>query len=94
MASGATNLQQKMVTGVAADITVPLDFTPRLVILSAVTGGTIEFGVKTAAMSGSAYQSTSTGTDAGVTIGDRELTIANGADVNVVGATIYIQAWD
>jgi hypothetical protein len=94
MASGASNIHITAKRGAAADLTVNLPFTPAMVKLYVASGGTIEQGVKTAMMAGSAYLSTSTGVDAGVTIGDRKITIANGADVNVAGADIHIIAYD
>jgi hypothetical protein len=88
--SGSTNIHTTTVIGAAADLTVGLPFTPKFVDIFVVTGGAIEHGKKTDSMAGSSYLSTTTGLDAGVTIGDKELTIANGADVNVAAATIYI----
>jgi len=80
-------------TGVAANVTIELPFTPRIVRFAAPSGGAIEHGYKTDKMTGSAYLSTSTGTDAGVTIGAQQVVVANGADVNVAGATVEVEAW-
>lgn len=93
--SGSVNSHVTGAVGVAADITVHLPFTPGVVRMYVDNGaGGLEVGVKTYLMAGSAYLSTTTGTDAGVTIGDRQIVIANGADVNVVGETIHIIAED
>jgi len=81
--------------GAAAEITVPLPFTPRHVEMYRANGGHIEHGLKTHMMSGSAYLSTSTGVDAGVTINsDHSLTIANGADINGAGVVTHVVAWE
>lgn len=92
MASPSVNQKAGAVLGRAADITVPLPFTPRSISFAVDNSGAGEFGFKTDQMAGSAYISTSSGTDAGVTIGDRSFTIANGADVNVAAANIYYLA--
>jgi hypothetical protein len=88
--SGASNIHITTATGVAADLTIGLPFTPRYIDIFVASAGAIEHGKKTDAMAGSAYLSTTTGVDVGVTIGDKEIIIANGADVNVVAGTIHI----
>jgi len=91
--SGASNLHIFTFVGKAAEVTVQLPFTPKLVTFAVASGGAIEHGVKTSDMATDAYLSTTTGIDAGVTIGDHKLTIANGADINVNTATVHGQAW-
>lgn len=91
MAAPSVNRKVGAVLGRAADIVVPLDFTPRS-IQFAVDNTTGEFGLKLENMAGDLYISSTSGEDAGVTIGDRQFTIANGADVNVAGQNIYYVA--
>lgn len=94
MASGI-HKQLKTVVGAASELTVYFDFVPKQLQIWVDGGATIEHGFKDDSMSGSAYLSTSTGTDAGVTINsDGSVTIANGADVNVATATIYVMAFE
>ncbi len=89
MASGK-NWQEKTFVGVAAEVTVYFDFVPSIIEFYTDGGAAIEHGYKSNKMSGTAYLSTSTGTDAGVTINtDGSITIANGADINVADATVY-----
>lgn len=57
-------------------------------------GGTaIEHGYKSNEMSGDAYLSTTTGTDAGVTIASDGLSaeVAGAADINVSGNVVYYE---
>lgn len=89
MASPSLNHYYGKVIGAAAEITVATcPFKPRTVRFVVDSGATIEIGYKTDQMSGDAYLSTSTGTDAGVTLTDTGFTLANGADVNVADAEI------
>jgi hypothetical protein len=94
MASGSNNVHITAKRGAAADLTVPLPFKPGMVKLYVNNAGALEVGVKTYLMTGDAYLSTTTGVDAGVTINDKSIVIANGADVNVVGEDIHIEAHD
>lgn len=92
MASPAVYHYFGHVTGAAADVTMSsCPFKPRVVKLYADSGSAIEVGYKSEEMSGSAYLSTTTGTDAGVTLTDNGFTLANGADINVSGASIYFE---
>lgn len=90
MASGK-NWQEKTFTGVAAEVTVYFDFVPSRIEFFVDGGAAMEHGYKSDKMSGATYLSTSTGSDSGVTItaGSTSVTIANGADINVAGATVY-----
>lgn len=95
MASGAMQVYFDTLTGAAADITVAkVPFRPRIIRILVNTGaGHIEHGYKNENMSGSAYLSTTTGIDAGVTITDTGFTLANGADVNINGYTVHYECW-
>jgi len=80
--------------GAAAELEIPLPFTPTHVEMWRVNAGAIEHGIKTNMMLTDAYMSTSTGDDAGVTIGTQKLTIANGADINAAGIVTHGIAWE
>lgn len=94
MASGSSRNFIGSFIGVADDVEIELPFTPRSIKFLVDVSGTLEDGWKTADMAGDAYLSTTTGTDAGVTIGNRSVTVANGADINSVGNTVYFEAWE
>ena len=80
-------------TGAAADITVTkVPFRPKSIEFFVDSAGSLEVGVKHESMAGAAYLSTTSGTDAGVTIRDDGFLLANGADVNVAAATVYYKA--
>ena len=90
MASGVTQKYTGSVVGAAADISVAtVPFQPKTIQFYVDGGAALEMGFKHEDMTGDAYLSTSTGTDAGVTINSNGFTLANGADVNVASATIY-----
>lgn len=92
MASPGASFFQGQFIGVAADVTITkVPFRPKTVKFWTVTGGHIEHGYKSDAMSGSAYLSTTTGIDAGVTLSTSGFVVANGADVNVAAATVYYE---
>jgi len=92
MASGAQQRFKGSFVGAAADIDVAtVPFRPRTIKLWADSGAAIEHGYKSDEMAGDAYLSTTTGTDAGVTINDDGFTVANGADINVAAATVYFE---
>ena len=92
--SGESRIHRGSFVGVAADVTVECPFTPRSVELWADGGAAIEHGYKSEEMAGDAYLSTSTGTDAGVTIADQSFVVANGADINVATAVVYYEVRD
>ncbi len=94
MASGGNNVHITAKRGAASLLTVPLPFKPGMGKLFVNNGGDLEMGVKTYLMPTDEYLSTTTGLDAGVTIVDQSITIASGADVNVVGQDIHIEAHD
>lgn len=96
MSSGASNLHFGSFEGAAGDVDIEtLPFKPRTMKFWRVNGGTIEYGFKHEDMSGSAYYSTTTGTDAGVTFNSNgTVTIANGADINAAGIVTYYEAVD
>lgn len=94
MASGGNNMHVTSKVGKSAEVVVHLPFTPRRVVMAVASGGAIEHGIKTSDMPTDEYLSTSTGVDAGVTIGDQRITLANGADINVAAGVISITAWD
>lgn len=90
MASGADYIFEGSFIGAAALITVSkCPFQPRSIEFWADGGAALEQGYKHESMSGDAYLSTSTGTDAGVTITSTGFTVASGADVNVAATTVY-----
>jgi len=92
MASPSVSHYHGVVKGAAADVPFALcPFKPRTVKFFVVSGGTIEHGYKTDEMAGDSYMSTTTGTDAGVTLTDTGFTLANGADVNVSGADVHFE---
>jgi len=92
MASGVTQKYYGSFVGAAAEkLVATCPFRPKIVRLYADGGAAIEVGYKTDEMAGSAYLSTSTGTDAGVTINDDGFTVANGADINVSAATVNFE---
>lgn len=92
MSSPSFNHYHGSVKGAAALITVgTCPFKPRSVKFWVDNAGTLEVGYKSDEMAGDAYLSTSTGTDAGVTLTSTGFTIANGADVNVAGANIHFE---
>lgn len=76
--------------GAGADITVGLPFTPRVVDLYVDGGAAFEHAHKTDMMSGSNHMSTTGGYVAGLTIGDKEITIAAAAPINNVAAGTII----
>lgn len=92
MASPSVSHYHGVVKGAAADVSFALcPFKPRTVKFYVDGGAAVEVGYKTDNMSGDAYLSTSTGTDAGVTLTDTGFTLANGADVNVAGADVHFE---
>lgn len=92
MSSPSVSHYHGHVTGVAADITVATcPFKPRTVRFYVDGGSAIEIGYKSDEMAGDAYLSTSTGTDAGVTLTNTGFVLANGADVNVAGAQVHFE---
>jgi hypothetical protein len=92
--SGSTNTYVTMKRGAAADLEVHLPFVPGVVRMYVDDAGTLEVGIKTWMMSGDTYLSTTSGTDAGVTINGTVLEIANDADINVDDEDITIIAED
>lgn len=92
MASPSVSHYHGVVVGVAADVTFDIcPFKPRTVKFFVDGGAAIEHGYKSDDMAGDAYLSTSTGTDAGVTLTNTGFVLANGADVNVAGANVYFE---
>jgi len=94
MASGDVKKFYGTLTGAAADITITkVPFRPRVIKFFA-TGG--KWGLKIedeVGMSGNNYLS-NTAADTGVTINDDGFTLANGADVNVAGSSVYYECED
>jgi len=92
MASGVTQKYTGSFVGAAADIDIETcPFQPKRIQLFVNNGGALEQGYKDEEMSGDAYLSTTSGADAGVTINSDGFTVANGADVNVAGQTVYFE---
>jgi hypothetical protein len=94
MSSGETKKYNGTFTGAAAEITISkVPFQPRVIKFFA-TGGV--WGIKVAdepGMDGANYLS-STAADSGVTISSTGFVVANGADVNVNGETVYFECED
>lgn len=92
MSSPGRNIAYKSFTGAAAEITVPLPFKPKMVKFYA-TGGV--WGIKVDGLPGMTLTNylSNTAADTGVTINDDgSLTIASGADINVSGEEVYVEA--
>lgn len=92
--SGSVNKFHGSFTGAAADIDVDkVPFKPRVIKFWFTGGG---WGLKIAdlvGMDGANYLS-STAADVGVTINSDGFTVANGADVNSAGNTVYYECQD
>ena len=91
MASGVQRFNGAFI-GVAAEVNVAVvPFQPISIRFYVDGGSAMEHGFKHESMSGSDYLSTSTGTDAGVTINSDGFTVASGADINVATATVFYE---
>jgi hypothetical protein len=93
--SGTTNKYHGSFLGVSAEVTIgTCPFTPRTVKFWADAGSAVEVGYKSDQMADDAYLSTSTGTDAGVTLAANGFVVASGADVNVAAAQVFFECED
>lgn len=92
MGSPSVIITRGMFTGASDDVPVIVSFRPRSIHFAVNNSGSGEFGYKSEKMIGDAYISTTSGADAGVTITDTGFTVADGADINVDGVTVYFEA--